>query len=367
MTIAAIKLTESDNPARLFYHPRSWIIMKPTPEVCTIQVRSARKIIDAAAEAGVKPEELYRAVQLDPVLLKNPDNRIPFAQIAALYEHAAALTGDDAFGLHLAERSDLKAFDALGYAIMHSPTLGDALERCVRYFRIWTDGEAYSLEQTGPQTRFVHIITDSRVDECRHNSEFTFAFVLSFSRGLMGAHWMPRSVGFQHRQPKDVSEHNRIFGPRVRFDRPANDLVFDTSLLSLPLKKADPNLCAVLDRHAEDLLAKLPERSGMADLVRHLLGQALRGGDPGIESISKQIGMSSRSLQRKLKQEGTSHQTLLDKIRSELSGRYLLEPDMTICEVAYLLGFSEPSAFNRAFKRWTGTTPKEYRKARKLA
>jgi AraC-like DNA-binding protein len=171
-----------------------------------------------------------------------------------------------------------------------------------------------------------------------------------------------REVRFQHAAPKDTSEHERIFRAPVQFERGDSELVFESALLRLPLVEADPTLCAMLDRHAEELLTKLPRRGGLIDDVRALLRQSLNGGDPGLEAISQQLGLSPRTLQRKLKDERTSHQDLLDEMRRDLSVRYLQEPEMAICEVAYLLGFSEPSAFHRAFRRWMGTTPRAYRR-----
>jgi AraC-like DNA-binding protein len=179
---------------------------------------------------------------------------------------------------------------------------------------------------------------------------------------VTGTDWTPREVCFQHDAPPDIQEHERIFRAPVKFNMPVSKLVFDQALLQLPLIEADPVLSAVLDRHAEELLAKLPRRGGLTDEVRALLRQAINGGDPSLEAVSQQLNLSPRTLQRKLKDEHTSHQDLLDEMRRDLSVRYLREPEMAICEVAYLLGFSEPSAFHRAFRRWTGTTPREYRR-----
>ena len=200
-------------------------------------------------------------------------------------------------------------------------------------------------------------------DACRHDCEMTLAIAVSFARRVTGVDWTPREVSFRHSRPQSVAEHERIFRSPVRFGRPSNELIFDSSLLALPMAKADAGLCAILDRHARELLAKSPRRGGLAERVRRLLGEALNGGDPRQEAVSQKLGISVRTLQRRLSEEGTSHQDLLDEVRSELSRRYLQESKLAICEVAYILGFSEPSAFHRAFRRWTGVTPKEFRRA----
>ncbi|HEX8144449.1 MAG TPA: AraC family transcriptional regulator [Pyrinomonadaceae bacterium] len=332
------------------------------PRIRTISVKSIGKVVEAATGYGVRPQELYRAVNLDPSLLDDTDNRIPYAQLVALYEAAARLTGDDAFGLHLSERTSEKVFDLLGYVLMSSPTLGEALHRIVRYHPIWNDGAEYVLEMDDDAVRLGYRYIGFNGETCRHDCEMTLAITVRFGRLATGVDWTPREISFQHPQPADISEHRRIFRSPLRFSRPLNEVVFDRSLLSLRMVEADPALCAVLDRHAAELLMKSPGRGGFVDEVRALLFEAMQGGDASLEAISRQMGTSPRTLQRKLKEEGASHQDLLDEIRRDLSKRYLREPQMAICEVAYLLGFSEPSAFHRAFRRWTGITPKAYRR-----
>jgi AraC-like DNA-binding protein len=336
------------------------------PRVPTISVKAVGKIVDAAAAYGVRARELYRAVHLDPSLLDDADNRIPYSQIVELYERAARLTGDDAFGLHLSERTSAKVFDLLGYVLLNSPTLGEAIGRIVRYHSIWTDGAGYDLEVKDNHARLGYHYVNLDAELSRHDCEMTLAITLRFARLATGVDWTPLEVNFRHATPADTSEHGRIFRCPVHFTRPANEIIFDPSLLNLPIVGADAALCAVLDRHAEELLTKVPRRGGFADEVRALLFEALNGGDASLEAVSQHLGTSPRTLQRKLKEEGTTHQDLLDEIRRDLSKRYLVEPQMAICEVAYLLGFSEPSAFHRAFRRWTGITPREYRRSAQI-
>jgi AraC-like DNA-binding protein len=330
----------------------------------TVPVRAVEKIIDAASAYNVQAEKLYRAVGLDPTLLKDPDNRIPFAQLVALYECASKLTGDDAFGLHVGERSEAKLFDILGYALINSPTFGDAINRLVRYHSIWAEGAVFNLVTTGARAQLAYEYVDMQGEACRHDCEMTLAIMVSFGRQVTGIDWSPQEVSFQHSKPADVSEHKRIFRAPLHFDSPVNELILDRSLLDVPLVKADPALCAVLDRHAESLLAQFPRQDSFTSRVRQAVCEALNDGEPRLEDISRKLGISTRTFQRKLREEGTCYQDLLDDTRLNLSRRYLQEPELAICEVAYILGFSEPSAFYRAFRRWTGITPKEFRQSR---
>ena len=328
----------------------------------TVQAQAVEKIVRAASANGVKAESLYAAVKLEPSVLLDPDNRIPFAQLIALYEKAAELTGDHDFGLHVGESVNPSAFDVVGYCAINSPTLGAAFTRVARYHSIWTDGALFTLESSGPISAVVYRYVDPTIVQHRQDSEMTLATVAALCRNIATPEFVPTAVEFQHEAPPDTSEHQRLFCCPIEFRAPVNKLSFASSFLSFPIAKADPSLCVLLDRHAEELLAKFPPRDSLVDQVRSIITGELRGGDPSLERVADQLGFTPRTLQRKLQELGASHNELLDQMRRQLAIRYLREREMAICEVAYLLGFSESSSFHRAFKRWTGMTPKEFRK-----
>lgn len=327
----------------------------------TIQAKAVEKIANAVVARGVSAARLYEAVNLDASLLEDPDSRLPFEQIVALYEKAAELTGDDNFGLHIGQTVNPTAFDVVGYCALNSSTLGAAFARVARYHSIWTDGALFTLESANEISAIVYRYVDTSIHEHRQDSEMTLATVTTLCRNIATPDFAPASVEFQHAAPADVSEHRRLFNCSLKFDASLNRLSFPSSYLSLPIAKADASLCAVLDRHAEELLAKYPPRDSLIEQVRTLIAAEFRGGEPSLERIADQLGLTSRTLQRKLQELGTSYNDVLDQMRCQLAMRYLREPQMAICEVAYLLGFSESSSFHRAFKRWTGVTPKEFR------
>ena len=329
--------------------------------VCTIQASAVRKIINFAARYDVSAESLYQAVKLDPAVLDNPDERIPFAQLVSLYEQAALLTGDQAFGMHLGESIDPRVFDVLGYAAINSATVGEAFARVARYHSIWTDGAQLDLETANSTASVIYRYVDPHLGECRQDTEMTLTAFAALGRLITTTEWAPLEVRFAHVAPRDATEHARVFRSAARFHAGVNELVLDRATLALPIAKADPGLCAVLDRHAAELLARYPRQDLLVDQVRTLLRKELLGGDPALERIAAQLGMSARTLQRRLREQRTSHHELLDQMRKDLAIRYLNEPAMALCEMAYLLGFSERSAFHRAFKRWTGTTPSQFR------
>ncbi len=330
--------------------------------VPTIQAKAVEKIARAAALRGVEAQSLYRSVSFDPALLNDPDARMPFAQLVALYEKAAELTGDSAFGLHVGETVDPTAFDVLGYSVVNSPTLGEALDRMVRYNFTWTNGSSFLVEVGAPLTRIVYSYFDDSIKPRRQDTEMTLAAMAALGRMVTNTEVAPERVTFEHKPPADISEHERIFHCPLEFEAGSNQYFLKTAALALPIVKADPGLCAVLDRHAAELMGKYPREDSLRERVRNLIKNELSGGNASLDRLADQLGMSARSLQRRLRAEGTSHQELLDQMRRELALRYLREPEVAICEVAYLLGFSESSALHRAFKRWTGQTPSEYRR-----
>ena len=330
--------------------------------VPTIQAKAVEKIIRAAAARGVTARVMYEAIDLDPAVLTDLDSRIPFAQLVALYEKAAELTGDDAFGLHVGEAVDAKAFDVLGYSVVNSPTLGEALDRMVRYNCTWTNGSSFFIEKGVPFTRIVYSYADDSMSRRRQDIEMTMAAMAALGRMVTNSEVVPERVTFEHERPRDISEHQRIFQCALEFNAGSNQYFLKTTALDLPMVKADPGLCAVLDRHAAELMARYPREDSLRERVRTLIKNELSGGNASLDRLANQLGMSARSLQRRLRAEGTSHQELLDQMRRDLAMRYLREPEVAICEVAYLLGFSESSALHRAFKRWTGQTPNEFRR-----
>ena len=258
-------------------------------------------------------------------------------------------------------------YGVLGYVTMHAQTFGESLDRLIRYQQIRTTAVMFTLETTGADAHLAYLYRTADVSppERRQESENMLSTILQFGRTTTGLDWSPREVHFEHAQPENTAEHKRIFRAPVLFDKPLTKLIFDASLLALPLVEADPTLGSLLEAQAEELLARSPRHGEFTGQVQQLILEALDSGKLQLENICRKSGISSRTLQRKLHEEGTSYQELLEETRRNLSKFYLRNPEMAISEVAYLLGFSQPSAFHRAFRRWNGLTPKAFRQRQK--
>lgn len=323
-------------------------------------------IVHVAAARGVDPAAMRAATGFDPARGLDPDARISLAEENLLWEEAARRTGDDAFGLHAAELLRPGAFDVLDYAVRTAPTLRASVERLARYNRLVHEVAEFSIRDREDVMRIEHGFRGTGPSQCRQSAEFTIASLVVIGTQILGEPLRPRAVEFHHgasASPETAAEHRRVFGVAPRFAMPMNALEIDRALSQRPLQ-VDAALSRLVERHAESLLAALPPRTAStADRVRRALSSALNEGDVTLARVAAQLRMSERSLQRRLASEGESFDAIVDALRRELALRYLADPRIAVAEVAYLLGYSEPSPFHRAFKRWTGRTPAEARRA----
>ena len=326
----------------------------------TVAAPYLKVLIDGARRRGSEVDAILRRLGIESAALE-PDGRVDQRAAYELWQALADGTGDDAFGLHLAERVNPGDFAVLDYAARNASTLRAAYLCIVRYCRLIHSGAVVSLDQEGEHAAMRYTLPTLPTGPARHAAEFVVATWLTTARQMTKRAFLPLSVRFQHPQPTDVSEHRRVLDCRLEFNCADNALVFERSWLDDPVVDADPKLGALIARYAEELLARLPRQDSLANRVTRLLVQQLRAGDPGLETVAQKLGLSARTLQRRLRDEGTSHQHLLETLRQQLARQYLSRPEVAIGEVAFLLGFSEPSAFHRAFKRWTGMTPGSFR------
>jgi AraC-like DNA-binding protein len=279
-----------------------------------------------------------------------------------LSEHAARITRDVAFGLHVGEQVEQRNYGVVGYAVITSETLGEALCSLVRYLPIWTNVGAFRLDIEGAVAHFRWEYANCSLPESRQDCEMTMATVARFKLLSSGGSWRPREVWFQHPKPKDTSEHARIFRAPVRFGMPANCILLDSKLLQMPLRKAGVHFRRDVIEAAEELLAKATGTESLTQSALSLIRQKLADGNFGVEAVSRHLGVSPRTMQRRLRDESSSYRKLIQQARQDLSEFLLLGAEATATETGYALGFSEPSAFLHAFHKWHGIPPQAYKK-----
>lgn len=331
-----------------------------------LSVRVLRPLLMYIEARGHDSAAFLKAQGIDPGIFRDSEASVPHATAASLWPAATRLSGDMNLGLHVAEGIRPGSFGVLEYVVRTSDTLGMGLQRLSRYHRLLHGAAEVKLSVHQDRAILSHQLPVPG-GLPRAVSEFIVASWLIGSRQAIGMHWNPLEVRFLHSSPDDVSEYERLFGCRLRFGHLRNELVFPRNLLDAPLIKADTALQKILEDQAAAILETLPKGEAATDAVRRHLAGELGEGQPTLELIAPRLHMSARTLHRRLEEEGTSFREILTEVRREIATRYLLERRLAIGEIAFLLGFSEPSAFHRAFKRWTGQAPLTYRNVAHLS
>lgn len=316
---------------------------------------------------GVPRAVLCEALAIEPSLLDAPNTRLPGSLVERVWATAERLTGDPDLGLHTAEAFNPGALDILGYVILSCESAADAIDRLARYAGLLNEGLRVRLEPRGDESvcRFDAVTTldNYLLRTPRQPMEAMAAGLVTTMRRLTVPHVEPVATTFRHPAPASTTEHARILGPHVSFGAEADSVVYRTADLATPLLSANPALLAAFEPLAQESLDASDGAGTVSRQVVRMLEHRIKGIVPTLEEAAMALAMSTRSLQRKLRDEGITYQQIVDDVRSRMATRHLSKPGTTAAEVAFLLGFSEPSAFARAFRRWTGTTPGSVRRA----
>ncbi|QJD81327.1 AraC family transcriptional regulator [Spirosoma rhododendri] len=331
------------------------------PTTNTLSAASVNMILSATRQQGIDTDTLIEAVGISPDCLRDPDGRLPIRQVQAIWRELSALTNTNRISLRLGELINPSAVGVVAYVMMHSPTLDRAIKQLCRYQDIICDGTRLLVRQEGDQVALVSRITSADIvyPALVYNSELSI--VLSAFRALTGLLVTPTEVRFAYPQPADVREHERAFAPaRLVFDAPETALVLPASLLDTPVLNASPGMMPLFEQHANALLNRLTTPS-LAGRVRNEIVTLMKGEEPTLTAVADRLAIGVRTLQGHLRSEGLTYQNLLDEVRKELAQRHLRDPFLSTTDIAYLLGYAEPSVFFRSFKKWTGQTPGAYR------
>jgi AraC-like DNA-binding protein len=335
--------------------------VKP-PADFTLSTVILRHAVELAAELGVEVDAILTRHQISPVVLAAGDARLPAAAGLATWVELARATGDPNFGIHVAQRVPIDSLDVVGCAMWASLDLREAIEKFLHFQRLMSDAWHTRVEFRRDATRLTREAIIAEADE-RHLVERALAIAAIELRRISEWRVDPIAVRFRHDAPADIWLHREVFRCPTTFGSLKNELTYATRDLQSPVATANPNLALVLDRYAEESLARLPPVSSWIERVRHAVATALRGGPPSLAAIAARLRISTRTMQRRLAEEHTSLRNIVDDVRRELAAEYLANEAMAIDEVAFLLGFADTSSFFRAFRRWSGQTPARFRAA----
>ncbi|WP_110714497.1 AraC family transcriptional regulator [Salinicola acroporae] len=309
---------------------------------------------------GGDPDRVLGHSGVDPERLSQPTLSLHLSSYCQVMENAARDSQCDNFGLYYGQQFKPQALGLIGYIGLCSPTLGAALRNWVTAFPYHQHDTLIQLVETDDCWRLDYQVRHGRILCRRQDAELTMGMVLNLIRHGAGAAWAPRAVTFEHPRPEQWHDHCKSFDTQVYFDHPVNSMLIPKRDLDRPMPDSDPLLLTVI----QDVIRRLDGQrtaQGLADRVRDQVRQVLSQGEPTLETAAYRLDLSGWSLQRRLQREGVSFTQLVDGVRRELAAHYLRQPHLSISEMALLLGFSEVSAFSRAFRRWHGVSPRQWR------
>ena len=339
----------------------------------TVASGVARALMDLAASKGASRDTLAKRSGIERKDLVDQDNRVAFAKYIALMRAAKELTNDPALALHFGEAMELSEFSILGLIGPASGSMADAFAQLNRFSRLVIEVDLGTAEryQLAPGDGGVWLI-DTRLNPNAFPelTESAFSRIMSgvsqiatASRPLAGTP-IVKAVHVTHADPGYRAEYDRIFRVPVVFESDKNAMLLDGALLTQKVPTQPRYVFGVLSKRAEALLKSLEDSKSTRGRVESLLMPVLHKGDVNIEAVADKMGVTRWTLFRRLKAEGTTFEKVLDELRHKLALHYLFGKKVSVNEAAYLVGFSEPAAFSRAFKRWTGTSPRLMRSRR---
>ncbi len=321
-----------------------------------------RAIVAALDAAGVDGRALMVEAGLDPDLLGSHDARYPQEGSTRLWHLAVARTGDEAFGLRVARHVRITTFHSLGYTMVASPTLGAAFERMARFFAIVANSFRLELRRGPVEWQLVLPYDQHSARPADPAVDALMSISLRTCRSLLGSDFQPLRIALCRAEPINLQAFTDILRAPLLFGQPLDMLVISAQDAARPLETANQDLAQQNDLVAMAYLERL-EAANLVQRVAAAITRLLPQGEPAQEQVAQNLALSTRSLQRRLAQEGTSWQALLESTRQSQARTYLANPRFSITEVAFLLGFSDASAFTRAFRRWYGESPSAWRAA----
>jgi AraC-like DNA-binding protein len=292
--------------------------------------------------------------------MRSPEALTPDLVNSILLE-CASLSGDNNFGLRMVELMDPKDLGIYGYLLMNAATVGEALEIASRYYPTLYLGAALSLSVARGTAALRYRVRGPATVSARHDNEWTLGFFVHLIRRCAAADWAPSACTFTHAAPADLTELHQVFGSNLRFAHAVNSLEFSADVLNYRLNETDPRLLRVLTQHADQLLSQIHDEDDLVHKVKMLILEGLENGQSDAASIAGKLTVSVRTLKRRLKEKGFTYRELRDEVVEDIATSAISRTQVPISQIALRVGYSEISAFDRAFVRLTGMTPLKYR------
>lgn len=313
-----------------------------------------------AAHYGFDAAELLERAALSPDLMQRSDELIPLVDVFRLFLLVLERTGDPGLGFEAGRRVRPRSYQVLGYVLASSADVGQAIERLQHFEKLAGNLGSTHCARRGGRVRLSWTCPVAGMP-ARFLTEAAVTGWVAFAGQLVEDPPAPRQVCFRHPAPREVQRYHEYFRCPVHFDADFDGLEFDEDVLALPLVSADPGLGALMEREALSRLADYDSQTNLIAAVRSEVYHLLADGEPGIEKVARKLGMAERTLQARLQRQGVNFQQVVDGLRRSLADIYLRDPRLSLTDISMLLGFSEQSSFTRAFRRWRGESPAQFR------
>ncbi len=327
----------------------------------TVKVRNAAAIPVTLRELGVDPTEILHRAEIEPELFSDPDNVLPYPALGRLVGESLRATGCDDFGLRVGARMGAIAIGLPGLVSLHAPTVGDALRIIADGLKTSDTGGAVRLAIQGAVAACGYIVTAPDIEAADQIVDGAMAILFNTMRSLCGPGWRPIRVRLTRDPPSDRARFAKFFWASIDYAAPAAALLFDAAALDAPVRGRNPDVAAILAPLLEDAMARA--RGDFVATVKSVIRSQIGAGEIGRERVARALGLNARTFAHRLRAAGLTYSELADEARFD-AARRLLAKDRKIAEIAAALGFAEQSAFTRAFKAWSGTTPARWRAER---
>lgn len=329
----------------------------------TVGTTASRALLMASDQLGLDRQALLEAAGLTMTAVEDPDGRLTVDQVARLWKAALDASDDPSLGLRMALAVPFGAYRVIDFLAASAPTVGEGIMRMARYFPLVNAALAWEISHEGSQVRVT--LEQPGAPEGLPKSLIEYALIVTILhlRHASGFQWPLVEVTCAFPAPSDTRDHEVVLGCPVRFGQTRNSFVMTRATWDLPGRAASNDLLTTLEAHAARMLASLDAARVTSRRVAELIVEELEGGDPSLARIARRMALSARTLQRRLADEQTTFADVLDETRRHVAQAYVKDRGLALTEVAYLLGFSEQSAFSRAFQRWWGMPPSQFRSA----
>lgn len=326
-----------------------------------VRAAAAANLTTFLQRHGIDPQPIFRQLDLDLDSVRDPYASMPLSSFTELMKVVAEETGIASTGLQMGFQQDPANWGALGFVVLNAPTVWECFSALERFLPPWQSGTYARAVRDRDYMRIEYAILHPAVRHRDQDAEFSLSFTANHVRRMSGGLADPVYASFMHPQIAEISAYEKFLGVRPVFNAEVNSLHYERQAGDLENRSADHRLYYVISKHLEDLVEELPKTHTLVESVKELVRVRLSGKPPTLAAISKLLAVQQRTLQRRLGGEGVSYSDLVTRVREEEARRYLEDTSTEVKEISYFLGFSDPSAFIKAFKRSTGLTPIAYR------